>query len=80
MDFEEKNLIKLLKASGYVLTQDKMGYYFDKNDKKFSIIKTGNIYNVYYNKKIENNYQLQETLFSQILLKQCLFWIVNRSK
>lgn len=80
MDVEEKNIVKLIKAHGYKMTNDKMGIYFDYNNKKFSIIKTGEIYNCYCNEKSkeDSKYELQDTYYSQILLKQCLYWILNK--
>jgi hypothetical protein len=77
-DSEEQNLFRIIKAHGYKVTSDKMGTYFNNGDKKFSIIKIGDIYNCYYNKKVsERDYELKESFLSQILMKQCLFWIVN---
>ena len=51
MNGEEKNYINILKMKGFVLTKDKMGMYFDKGNKKFSIIKIGDIYNCYFNER-----------------------------
>lgn len=80
MDLEEKNVLKLIKARGYKVTSDNLGMYFDFKNTKFSIIKVGNIYNCYHNEKPDDGsaYVLQDSYNSQILLKQCLFWILNK--
>lgn len=77
MDIEEKNILKLIKAAGYNVTKDSMGTYFDNDKRKFSIIKIGHIYNCYLNEKQDGKYILRDTYNSQILLKQCLYWIIN---
>ena len=81
MNIEEKNYINLLKTNGYIMTADKMGYYFDKGNKKFSIIKIGDIYNCYLNERNDehSSYALKENFVSQIQLSQCLRWILSRN-
>lgn len=79
MNIEEKNNFKLIKNKGYSVTKDVMGMYFDKGNKKFSIIKIGNIYNCYLNEKEteHSSYKLKNSYVSQIQLNQCLRWILS---
>ena len=80
MNGEEKNYINILKMKGFVLTKDKMGMYFDKGNKKFSIIKIGDIDNCYFNEREnkDSGYVLKDNFVSQIQLVQCLRWILNK--
>lgn len=74
----ERQLTQLIKAQGYKITSDKMGIYFKGHSNMFSFIKTGDIYNCYYNKNIDGEYQLQDKLQSQIMLDVCLRWVLSK--
>lgn len=74
----EKQLVKIIKAYGYKMTSDNMGIYFTGHNNKFSFIKTGNIYNCYHNKSVNDNYELQDKLLSQILFEVCLRWVLSK--
>ena len=80
MNMEEKNYINILKMKGFTLTNDKLGMYFDKGNKKFSIIKIGDIYNCYFNERNDEHsgYVLKDNFVSQIQLTQCLRWILSK--
>ena len=71
---------KFLKDSGYLYWKDKLGFYLSRGIKRFSVIQIGPFLDVYYNKKEEGKYVLQEMLKGQISLLECLKWIFVRSK
>lgn len=73
----DKQLLETIKGFGYKVSSDNMGIYLTGDVNKFSFIKTGDIYNCYYNKLIDGQYVLQENLYSQILLTPCLQWAYN---
>jgi len=79
MNIEEKNNLQLIKSKGFTITKDVMGTYFDKGNKKFSIIQIGDIYNCYLNEREteHSSYKLKNSYVSQIQLNQCLKWILN---
>lgn len=71
---------KFLKDSGYIYWKDKLGFYLSRGVKRFSVIQIGPFLDVYYNKKENGKYVLQEMLKGQISLLDCLKWIFTRSK
>lgn len=71
---------KFLKDSGYTYWKDKLGFYLSRGVKRFSVIQIGPFLDVYYNKKENGKYVLQEMLKGQISLLECLKWIFARSK
>ena len=74
----DKQLVMMIKSYGYTMTSDNIGtYYFNKYN-KFSIIRTGDILNFYYNKKNGDSYQLIDSLQGQIMLQVCLNWILSK--
>ncbi len=74
----DTQLLNTIKGYGYKYSTDKMGIYLTGKEDKFSFIKTGDIINCYHNKLINNQYVLQDTLYSQILLTPCLQWVFNK--
>ena len=71
---------KFLKDSGYIYWKDKLGFYLERGIKRFSVIQIGPFLDVYYNKKENGKYVLQEKITGQISLLVCLRWIFDRSK
>lgn len=71
---------KFIQDSGYKYWKDKIGFYFERGIKRFSVIRIGPFLDVYYNKKENGKYTLQEKITGQISLLVCLRWIFDRSK
>lgn len=71
---------KLMKESGYRYWKDKLGFYFERGIKRFSAIRIGPYFDVYYNKKENGKYVLQEKITAQISMLTVLVWIFERSK
>jgi len=69
---------KYIKDAGYKYWKDDMGFYFEAGIKRFSIIKVGPFLDVYYNKKENGKYTLQEKITGKIQLLECLQWIYQR--
>ena len=71
-------LYKLIKNYGFKITKDELGYYFDNGPHKFSIMKTGPFFRVYYNILNVNRYELQDKLDTTIRMIDCLEWILRK--
>ncbi len=72
-----KEYFNFIKSKGYTYSKDCMGYYFDLNDKKFSIIKSGSYMQCFYNKKINNSWKLQSCSEHMLDINKCFLWIIN---
>lgn len=68
----------IIKSKNYAYSKNEMGYYFDHDDKKFSIIKTGPYMQCFYNKRINDNWQLQSCSNHMTDINLCLNWIINK--
>lgn len=81
---ENKQIInqyfKFLKDSGFKYWKDKLGFYLERNLQRFSVIQIGPYYDVYYNKKENNQFVLKGKLTGQISLLKVLQWIFQLSK
>lgn len=72
-----KEYYNFIRRKGYVYSKDNMGYYFDLDDTKFSIIKNGPYMQCFYNKKINNSWKLQSCSQHMIDIDKCFLWIIN---
>jgi hypothetical protein len=65
-----------IKRHGYTRSQDNLGLYFDKGEKRFSCMKHGHMFICYFNKKVNNEWNLQSksTEFSNV--ENALRWIL----
>lgn len=70
----------IIKNNGFKYSKDAMGYYFDKDDEKFSIIKTGPYCQCFYNKLIDNTWKLQKNSYHLTNFNDCLIWIIENLK
>ena len=78
MTTQERELSKLIIAYGYKMNLDDIGIHFTGTNKKYSFVKTGSIYNCYENKLVDGKYELKDSFYSQIMLSNCLYWVLNK--
>lgn len=69
-----------LKTMGYVYQKHDMGFYLDSKDRKFSIIRMGELYNLYFYKKENNQLILVEQHSGMISMLLSIQWIFIRAK
>ena len=70
---------KYLKDMGYKYWKDDMGFYFEAGIKRFSVIKIGPFLDLYYNKRINGKFTLQEKETGKLRMIDCLQWIHKRA-
>ena len=69
---------KYLKDAGFKYWKDKMGFYFEAGIRRFSAIQIGPFLDVYFNKKENGKYVLQEKKTGLIKVLDALQWIYDR--
>jgi len=74
---ENKYYTNIIKSFDYKMSQDQFGWYFEKDGKKFSIIKNIPVYSVYYNKQENDNWVLKNSKQSVLTINDCLAWITQ---
>ena len=71
-----RQYFKLISMLGYTYSKDELGYYFDNRYYRASIMKTGNYYNCYLNKKEDKKFILTDKLLASNSFNECLKWVV----
>ena len=72
-----REYFNFIKKKGFKYSKNDMGCCFDYDDKKFSIIKTGSYMQCFYNKYVNNTWQLQSCSQHMIDIDKCFLWIIN---
>lgn len=72
-----RQYVKFIIQSGYKYTKDNLGFYFDSGNKKFSIMKTGPLFQCYYNENVDGQWVLKQKSNSIFEFSQGLKWILN---
>jgi hypothetical protein len=68
-----------IKQAGYEYSKDDLGYYFDSGLKKFSIMKTGSMFECYYNVKQSNGgWGLKDKQLGIFDFVQGLRWVLTK--
>jgi hypothetical protein len=70
-------LFSQLKAIGYQVVKDDLGYYLTNGEKKFSIMFCGPLFNGFFNKLIQNSWVLQTKKNNFISLADALMWVIR---
>jgi hypothetical protein len=82
MVLDNKQLVKqyldYIKNAGYKYSKDSLGFYFDNNLRRFSVMKTGPTFQCFLNIRVESGWQLKTKSQAGIVeFYQCLIWINN---
>lgn len=71
--------LNFIKQAGYKYSKDDLGYYFDNNLKKFSIMKVGPVFECYYNiKQGSGVWSLKEKKIGFLDFVQGLRWVLEK--
>jgi hypothetical protein len=66
-----------IKQAGYKYWKDGLGYYFDNGSRRFSVMKTGPIFQCYFNVKDNGAWVLKDKSNGILDFDQCLIWVTN---
>lgn len=69
--------MQFIKKAGYQYSKDDLGFYFDNGKQRFSIMKTGPIFQCYQNIKTESGWVLKQRSNGILQFDECLTWILN---
>ncbi len=71
-----KQYLEFIKTAGYNSSKDTLGTYFDNGMHRFSIMKTGTIYQCYLNEKSVNGWVLKKKSNNFFNFIDALRWIL----
>lgn len=74
---QTRQYMQFIQGAGFKYSKDDLGYYFDNGVKKFSIMKTGPIFNCFYNIKVEGSWTLKTKSLGVLQFDMCLQWVIN---
>lgn len=72
-----KQYMQFIEQAGYKDYNDNLGYYFDNGIKKFSVMKSGPVFNFFYNKKVDGAWILQLRKMGMLNFEECLRLILD---
>ena len=77
MQHDIKKLFSFIKLKGYTQSKDVLGFYFDKGDRKLSIMRNASWFICYHNVKVNDSWQLVNK--SQIFdnFGSALLWVAR---
>ena len=81
MDKEQINAyFQFLKHLGYTYVKHDMGFYLNRHDKKFSVVKIGDFYDLFFYKKVGNQFAIADKWLGQFNFLLCIQWIFVRAR
>lgn len=71
---------KFLKDLGYTYQKHDMGFYLLSHNRKFSVIQIGDLYDIFFYRKIGNQFAIADKWLGQYNFLLCIQWIFVRAR
>jgi len=72
-----RQYMQFIQQAGFKYSKDNLGYYFDNGTKRFSIMKTGPVFDCYYNIRVNGGWVLKLKKPGVLEFQMCLRWILD---
>lgn len=71
---------KFLKDLGYVYEKHAMGFYLISHNKKFSVVRIGDFYDLFFYQKVGKQFAVADKWLGQYNFLLCMQWIFMRAR